>query len=164
MTTVKDDILGRIDADETAWHDLVAHVPSNRLDEPGPMGEWSFRDLVSHLLAWRNRTAARLQAAATGTSRPPAPWPAGMDEDDPINAWFRDQDAGRTAEDLLADYADSFGRLKSAVSAVPDEAFLGEADTPGYFRWRDAAGEITSDFSGHLADHADDVRTWLTSG
>src|SRR5689334_84228 len=101
MTTVKDDILGRIDTDETAWRQLVAEVPAARWDEPGPMGDWSFRDLVSHLLAWRNRTTSRLQAAAAGAPRPPAPWPADMADDDPINSWFRDQDAGRSAHDLL---------------------------------------------------------------
>ena len=164
MTTVKDDILGRIDADEAAWQDLVADVPAQRIDEPGPMGEWSFRNLVSHLLAWRNRTIARLEAAAAGAPRPLAPWPAGMDDDDPINAWFRDQDAGRSAGDLLAEYAASFGQLRSAVQAVPEDAFLGETDTPGYFRWRDTAGEVQSDFTGHLADHAGDARAWLAQG
>ena len=164
MPTVKDDILSRIDADERAWNGLAAQVPPARLDEPGPMGEWSFRDLVSHLLAWRNRTATRLHAAASGAPRPPAPWPAGMTEDDPINAWFRDQDAGRSADELLADYAASFGRIRSAVAAMPADAFLRESETPGYFHWRDSAGELESDFSGHLNDHADDVRTWLARG
>ena len=164
MTTVKDDILGRIDADERAWNDLAAQVPPARMDEPGPMGDWSFRELVSHLLAWRNRTAIRLDAAAAGQPRPPAPWPADMTEDDPINAWFRDQDAGRSADDLRADYAASFGRIRSAVAALPDDAYLGETETPGYFRWRDTAGELQSDFSGHLNDHADDVRAWLAKG
>ena len=164
MTTVQDDILGRIDADERAWKQLAAQVPPSRLDEPGPMGDWSFRDLVSHLLAWRNRTAARLDAAAASAPRPPAPWPADMTEDDPINEWFRDQDAARSADDLLADYAASFGRIRSAVSAMPADAFLGETETPGYFRWRDSAGELQSDFSGHLNDHADDVRAWLARG
>lgn len=164
MTTIKDEILRRIDADEAAWNDLVAQVPSARMDEPGPMGDWSFRDLVSHLLAWRNRTASRLQAAAAGAPRPPAPWPAGMNEDDPINAWFRDQDAGRSAEDLLADYTGSFGRIRDAVAALSADAFVGEGGTPGYYRWRDTAGEVESDFSGHLGDHADDVRAWLGAG
>ena len=164
MTTVKDDILGRIDADEIAWQQLVAEVPASRLDEPGPMGDWSFRDLVSHLLAWRNRTASRLEAAAAGAPRPPAPWPAELTDDDPINAWFRDQDAGRSAGDLLDAYARSFGRLRDAVAALPADAFVGETETPGYFRWRDVTGDVQSDFSGHLADHADDVRAWLAKG
>lgn len=165
MAGTKDVILGKIKADESAWSALVADVPPGRMTEPGPMGDWSFRDLVSHLLSWRNRTIGRLQAAQQGAPRPPAPWPAGMTEDDPINAWFLEQDAGRSAADLLAAYGASFGRVSSAVAALPAEAFISEsADSPGYFRWRDSAGEIESDFSGHLLDHVGDVRAWLARG
>lgn len=165
MATTKDAILEKIKADEAAWNALVAQVPAARMGEAGPMGEWSFRDLVSHLLAWRNRTIGRLAAARTGAPRPAAPWPAGLTDDEPINAWFRDQDAGRSAEDLLAAYAASFERIADVVTALPADAFIAESsDTPGYFRWRDSAGEIESDFSGHLRDHADDVRAWLAAG
>jgi hypothetical protein len=162
MASTKDVILTRIRADEVTWHGLLAEVPTGRMDDPGPMGVWSFRDLVSHLLAWRNRTIGRLEAARLGAPRPPAPWPAGMVDDEPINAWFRDQDAGRSATDLLAAYAGSFARITAAVDALPGGVFLAEsANTPGYFLWRDTAGEIESDFSGHFLEHVDDVRAWL---
>jgi len=51
-----------------------------------------------------------------------------------------------------------------AVAALPGDSFVSESETPGYFRWRDTAGEIESDFSGHLLDHVDDVRAWLARG
>src|SRR5436190_13543951 len=111
MASTKDQILGTIAADEGDWASLVAEVPAARIDEPGPMGDWSFRDLVSHLLAWRNRTIGRLQAAQAGAPRPANPWPATVSDDDPINAWLRDQDAGRSAQELLGAYAASFARL-----------------------------------------------------
>ena len=165
MASTKDVILGKIKTDESAWAALVADVPPARMAEPGPMGEWSFRDLVSHLLSWRNRTIGRLQAASQGAPRPPAPWPADVTDDDPINAWFLNQDAGRSTSDLLAAYGASFERISEAIAALPGESFLSEsATTPGYFRWRDNAGEIESDFSGHLLDHVDDVRAWLARG
>lgn len=165
MASTKDVLLARIIEDEGAWHALVADVPLARMAEPGPMGDWSFKDLVSHLLAWRNRTIGRLEAAAQGAPRPAQPWPAGVSDDEPINAWFRDQDASRTAEDLLEAYAASFGRVSAAVAALPPKAFVAEsAGTSGYFRWRDTAGELESDFSGHLREHVDDVRAWLATG
>ena len=164
MASTKDVILDKIKADESAWAALVADVPPARMTDPGPMGDWSFRDLVSHLLSWRNRTIGRLEAARQGAPRPAAPWPADMNEDDPINAWFLDQDAGRSAADLLAAYGASFNRIARAVASLPAELFLSESATAGYFRWRDSAGEIESDFSGHLLDHVDDVRVWLARG
>jgi hypothetical protein len=162
MASTKEEILGLIGADQAAWNALVAEVPAGRRNEPGPMGDWSFRDLVSHLLAWRTRTLTRLESARLGEPRPAPPWPATVTDDDPINAWFLEQDAGRSADDLLGTYAASFDKLATAVRALPDEAFIAEsATTPGYFRWRDSNGELESDFSGHLNDHADDVRAWL---
>ena len=165
MASVKEQILAGIAADELAWKALVAEVPSARMSEPGPMGDWTFRDLVSHLLAWRDRTISRLEAARTGAPRPANPWPAGMDEDDPINDWFRQQDAARSAAGLLGAYAASFGRLDGAVAALSPDAFINESPaSPGYYRWRDNTGEVESDFSGHLNDHSDDVRAWLARG
>lgn len=163
MASTKDQILDKVNADAVAWAGLVGEVPPDRMDEPGSMGEWSFRDLVSHLLAWRNRTIGRLRAAAAGAARPADPWPSTVTEDDPINAWLRDQDEGRSAGELLDAYGASFAQLAAAVRALPDAAFLAESDTPGYFSWRDNSGEVTSDFSGHLEDHAGDVRSWLAT-
>ena len=46
--------------------------------EPGPMGEWTFKDLAAHLLGWRDRThrpgsKPRRRAGAPSQRRP---WPA----------------------------------------------------------------------------------------
>jgi hypothetical protein len=131
------------------------------MDEPGAMGEWTFRDAVSHLLAWRRRAIARLEAAAHGEPRPGNPWPAGMDGDEPINDWFRQQDAGRSADDLLAEYDGSFDRMAAAVAAWPASADPVESDTPGYYRWNDASGSLESDFFGHMRDHVGDIEAWL---
>ena len=165
MASVKEQILQGVAADEIAWNRLVAEVPPARMSEPGPMGDWTFRDLVSHLLAWRDRTISRLEAAGAGAPRPANPWPAGTDDDDPINDWFRRRDDGRTAADLLQAYAASFARLTAAVAALAPAAFVHESPaSPGFYRWRDNAGELESDFSGHLNDHSDDVRAWLARG
>lgn len=37
------------------------------LVQPGPIGEWTFGELAGHLLGWRNRTLARLEAAAAAS-------------------------------------------------------------------------------------------------
>src|SRR5215218_5407738 len=111
-------------ADQQSWRDLAAEVGESRYDEPGAMGDWSFGDVAGHLLGWRNRTIARLEAAAAGQADPPAPWPAELgDDDEPINAWIRDNDraAGRSGADLVAAYDASYDRLQTALDALPDE-------------------------------------------
>ena len=161
MASIGEDLAARFRADRATWQALVAKVPAERANEPGAMGDWTFRDAVSHLAAWRARTVGRLEAAARGDPRPGNAWPADLTDDDPINAWFRDQAAGRALDDLLAEYDASFERMAAAVAALPASANPVESETPGYYRWNDANGPLESDFFGHLAGHVTDVEAWL---
>jgi Mycothiol maleylpyruvate isomerase N-terminal domain. len=161
MASTGEQLAARFRANRATWRALVAKVPPARMGEPGPMGEWSFKDTVSHLAAWRSRTIGRMEAAVRGEPRPGNPWPADLNEDDPINDWFRRQAADRSVEDLLAEYDASFERMAAAVAALPAGANPVESDTPGYYRWNDASGPLESDFFGHLAGHVDDVEAWL---
>src|SRR5207247_11415869 len=123
--------------------------------EPGPMGDWSFGDLAGHLVGWRNRTIARLEAAARGDADPPPPWPAELDDDDAINKWIHDEHAERSAGQLVADYDASYDRLIRALDALPD------AMLTTVIGW---LGEplVNVDFIGHLHDeHVPSVRAWL---
>jgi uncharacterized protein (TIGR03083 family) len=144
-----------IRADQEFWRRLAAEVGPARYAEPGPMGEWSFADLAGHLAGWRNRSIARLGALARSEPEPAPPWPADLQEDDEINAWIRDQDAGRSPDQLVADYAESYDRLIEALQALPEEKqavvvpWIGEP-------------LVDVDFTGHLHDeHVPAVRAWL---
>ncbi len=112
--------IAAIRADQQFWRELAAEVGPDRFDEPGPMGEWSFGDLAGHLVGWRNRTLARLEAFSRGLPDPPDPWPAGLADDDAINDWIHDWHATRTAGQLVGDYEASYDRLVAALDAMPD--------------------------------------------
>src|SRR5690349_20177093 len=91
-------------ADRRCWRDLVAEVGREHMAEPGPMGEWTFKDLAAHLAAWRDARIPMLEALARGEPIPAAPWPASMTDDDEINAWLQDRDSRRSLDDILDDY------------------------------------------------------------
>src|SRR3954468_6080887 len=106
-------VIGGIAKVRERWRQLVADVGPDRVEEPGAMGDWTFKDVASHLTAWRRRTVDRFEALGRGDPRPPPPgrgapeppppWPAelGGDEDDPINAWIHDQTKDRPADEVL---------------------------------------------------------------
>lgn len=145
-------------ADQRVWRALVDEVGRDRMDEPGPMGEWTFKELTSHLAGWRQRRIAELEAVAAGTPRPPDPWPAGLGDDDRINDWIRERDRYRSLEDVLADYDKSFERLAAAIEALPEAV----SSDPGFFPWSDGVPIAEGDFTGHLHDeHLPDIRAWL---
>jgi len=141
------------------WRGLVADVGPDRLETPGAMGDWTFKDVAAHLTAWRRRTVARLEAAAHGTAEPPPAWPAelGNAEDDPINAWIHDQTKDRPASELLADADAVYEDFIASVRALPLDAVT----DPQRFPWLDGQALVDAAFGGHLDEHEPDARRWL---
>jgi hypothetical protein len=161
-TAAQRDVAARIRADRQVWRDLVAEVGPDRMHEPGPMGEWTFKDMAAHLAAWRNNRIPQLEAVGRGEPPPPPTWPAGMDEDDyeAINAWFHERDRDRPLDEVLADYDGSFERLAAAVEAVPEDV----ARDPNAFPWGDGTPLEAMNFTEHLhEEHLPDVRRWLAA-
>jgi uncharacterized protein (TIGR03083 family) len=159
MQTRSEQVAG-IKADQQFWRDLVAEVGPERYGEPGAMGEWTFGDLAGHLLGWRDRTIARLEAAARREPDPYADEPEGEDAVDAVNVTIRDNDAGRPPAELIDAYADSYDRLIRALDALP-ESMLND---PQAFPFVDGP-LIDVLFTGHLhEEHVPDVREWLDAG
>jgi hypothetical protein len=154
----------RIRADQRFWRALVDEVGRDRMDEPGPMGEWTFKDLAAHLAGWRERRIGELEAVAAGRPRPPLPWPAELDGDDErVNDWLHERDRDRPLEDALADYDRSFELLATAIEALPEDI----AGDPDYFAWTGGVPITDIDFTDHLhEEHLPAIRAWLeaTSG
>src|SRR6266545_2725858 len=144
-TMSRAEVVDRIRADRTFWRALADEVGRSRMEEPGPMGDWTFKDLASHLAGWRNWRIAQLEASARGEPEPSSPWPAELEDDDSINAWIHERDRNRTLEDVLADYDSSFERLAAALEALPE----GVLTDPNYFGWTGGTPIIEGDFLGH---------------
>ena len=158
MSTVrtKDDLLAHIQAEHANWRALVAEVGEERMEQPGPMGDWTFKDLVAHLTGWRERTIRRLEA---GPGREPTTaWPSHLTEDDEINQWIYEQNRDRPLREVLAEADASHQRLAAAVAALPEE----DLTTPGRFAWMEGKPLADGDFFGHLhEEHEPDIRAWL---
>ena len=145
------------EAERDTWRRLVAEVGEERMERPGPMGEWTFKDLAAHLTGWREVLIARLEAGPG--QEPPTPWLADLTEDDDINAWLYARNRDRALRDVLAGAEASYARVAAAIDALPEE----EVTTPGRFSWLEGQALVRmADFPTHLAEeHAPDVRAWL---
>lgn len=144
------------------WRLLASDVPLDRMEEPGAMGEWTFKDLAAHLTGWRRRTVRLLEAAARREPPPANPWPAelGDDDDDPINAWLHDQSKDRPLTEVLADADRVYVEFIAAIARLPTEVLT----DPNRFDWMDGLALVDGDFSEHFGEHEPDVRRWLASG
>ena len=158
MSTVrtKDDLVAHIRAEHDGWRALVAEVGEERLEQPGPMGDWTFKDLAAHLTGWRERTIRRLEAGPG--QEPPTAWPSNLTDDDEINQWIYEQNRDRPLREVLAEADASHQRLAAAVEALPEE----DLTTPGRFTWMEGKSLAGGDLFGHLhEEHEPDIRAWL---
>jgi hypothetical protein len=162
--TRREALIDEVRALRERWRRLVADVGPDRLEEPGAMGDWTFKDVAAHLTVWRRRTVNRLEAAARGEPEPANPWPAnlrpaelGEDEDDPTNAWIHDQTKDRPAAELLAEADAIYDDFIAAIRALPSKAVT----DPNRFPW--LAGKALADggFGSHLDEHEPGIRGWL---
>jgi len=161
-TPARDRIVAALEREQEAWRALVAEVGADRMDEPGPMGDWSFRDLAAHLMGWRERTIARVEAAATGAAEPPDPWPSELndldDDAEAINAWIQEQSLGRSTDELLAAVDASHDRLAAALSQFP-EAVLTD---PSAIPTMEGTAAVDVDWVSHYhEEHEASVLAWL---
>ena len=155
----RDALIASIEGVRERWCRLVADVGPDRLERPGAMGDWTFKDVAAHLTAWRRRTVDRLDAAARGAAEPPPFWPAelGSDEDDVINAWIHDRTTHQAASELLAQADAVYDDFVAAVRRLPIDAVT----DPDRFPWLAGVSLADSDVGGHLDEHEPGVRRWL---
>lgn len=158
----RDDLLAEIRQEQAAWRDLLAEIGEDRMEEPGSMGGWTFKDLTAHLLFWNDRTLARIEAGPGGDAPPPWPESIGHEDEiedwDEVNAWIHEQSRDRTLRDVLDDKDRQYERLADLIAALSDEALM----TPGHFDWMGGRALVEAEFFGHLhEEHLPSIRAWL---
>jgi hypothetical protein len=154
---MKAELLRELDSEQENWEDLLRQIGEERMKEPGVAGFWSVKDIVAHISAWRRRTVGRLEAAARGEPDPTPPWPADLNEDDAINAWFYERDRDKSVAQVLSESREVFQKLRSAIEKLPQEVL----DDPGrvsYFKgWTFTGPGLFSHFHD---EHEADMRAF----
>jgi hypothetical protein len=153
------ELVAQLNSEQQAWERLLGQIGEDRMEEPGVAGEWSTKDVVAHLTAWRRRTVGRLEAVAHGRPEPAHEWPAALRDDDEINAWFHERDRDKSVRQTLAESRGLFEQLVSAIAKLPEDSL----DDPARFPWMQGAPLTGATLFGHFHDeHEADMRAWLS--
>ena len=152
---------------QAAWDDLAARVGPDRLDIPGAMGRWTFKDLADHLTVWEQHELARLTAALAGAPEPAPPWPPELTEDDARNAWMQARTTTRSGATVLAEAHAIFDAAAALVRQMP-EAYL---NSPASIPWLAGLalgpalvrGDWLQFHQHYQEDHAAEVEAWLAA-
>jgi hypothetical protein len=153
------ELLAELDSENQNWERLLAEIGEDRMEEPGVAGDWSTKDVVAHLAAWRRRTVGRLEAVAKGQPEPASEWPPELREDDEINEWFHARDRAKSVREVLSESRSVFQKLRSAIEKLPDEVLQDPARLP----WMQGTALSGATLFGHFhEEHEADMRGWLS--
>jgi hypothetical protein len=149
--------------ERAGWESLLAEVGEARMAEPGPMGFWTFKDLLSHLTAWQRYAQAPLEEALVGEC-PATPWPADLNpevDQNQINQFIYDETHDLPLPAVLGDARQVWDRLEEGLTLLPEQAL----SEPGYNAWTngEALGPlVVREATAHFhQDHEAAVRSWL---
>jgi hypothetical protein len=158
LTTSKAQLLTDLQDEQAQWEALLGDIGEAHMTQPGVGGEWSIKDIVAHLTAWRRRTVGRFQAALRHEPTPPPPWPPELPTDDEVNAWMYASDRDRPLADVLAESRAVFQQLVDTLSAFPETELL----DPTRFDWMGDGPWNGAALFGHFhEEHEPDMRAWL---
>lgn len=139
---------GRLQGEWTRLMESFSGLPESALNEPGPVGLWSVRDLLGHIATWEEEALKALPVILEGKTLPRYASSGGIDA---FNAREQDRKGGITLAELKRDLAATHERLIAYLTSVPETAYAKE----GRFLKR-----LRQDTYGHYREHAAQVVLW----
>jgi hypothetical protein len=152
----KQQLLERVRQERASWQAILVQVSEGRMNVPGAMGDWTFKDTVAHLTTWWRREVARLSAAQRG-ERPPDHPP--QNEVSVINQWIYLTNRDRPLDDVLRDAQAVWQQLEEGLATTPERVL---AQCFDWLEGRALGSGIVDDFVLHLhEEHEPLIRAWL---
>ncbi|MCU0489177.1 MAG: ClbS/DfsB family four-helix bundle protein [Anaerolineales bacterium] len=128
-TTMKQHLQAALREQFDQWEKLLTSLSEEQATAPSQFSSWSVKDLVAHLMAWQQRSIARMEAA--GADQEPAlpVWLPGLDPEDeettePVNAWIYAQYHALPWLEVYAEWRAGFLRFLAATERITEKDLL----------------------------------------
>ncbi len=165
MLSTKEELLAILWRMRADIERFAAEAGPGRMEVPGVAGDWSLKDVIAHLNAWRWWSVARMEGALRNEEPRPI-WVADVDEweegnVDQINEEFFESSRQKSVLDVLRDSRATFDRLEDAIMALTDEQLF----ESGRYAWLEGypVSAIVLGSAGHLfEDHERDINLFLS--
>ena len=115
----RDEILTALKDSRAKMEAALAGLTETQLVEPGALGEWSVKDLLSHLTAWEAEVVTRLAKLKAG-KKIQSIVPADSDIDSLNAKWYK-ENKGRDLDRVLADFRGVREQMIRQVESMTDK-------------------------------------------
>jgi hypothetical protein len=145
-------LLRRLDAAWAAFEASYAGLSDAQLMEPGVEGDWSVRDLLTHVTIWEEEALKHLPTIIAGGRPPRYAEQGGIDA---FNARMVEERRSLSLAEVRRQQGDTHRRLVTFVRETPADQFAGETR---------ARRRLRLDTYGHYPLHAAAIRAWRERG
>ncbi len=153
----KKEILNALEQGREKFLQAMDGLSDERMQQPGVVGEWSVKDLLSHLSLWEAELIRLLWELKQG-QKPTYPMLADQDVDRLNEKWFRESKTrplGRVMADFLAVRKQTIHQVESFIEKdLTDPRCYPALGGEPLEEW------IAGDSYDHEAEHEAQVRAW----
>ena len=159
--TDKATLLNEMQRGYLALEAMLTPLDETQMTTAGVNGDWSIKDVLTHLTAWQRTMVARLHAAVRNEK--PALTDLTDEEIDRLNEQFYQEGKSRPLAQVLMDFRTTYLQIVEDVQALPWEdladshRFVWLNGTP---LWRYVAGDTYE----HYQEHIESIREFLKTG
>jgi hypothetical protein len=160
--TSKANLLDAIASARAALESALARLDDRTLAETVIAGEWTGKDIMTHVADWERRFLRWVEIGRRGEI-PQRPEPGlTYDDLDRLNREMVERSRNLSLDDVRAEFAASYRTILDAVTAMSEQ----ELFAVGYYPW---TGEypllpyLRSNTDEHYAEHAAELQAWLQS-
>lgn len=140
------------------WEARLAGLSEAHITQAPAAGQYSIKDQIAHLMAWQQRTIARVDAARLNREPQFPAWPANLDPEaegdtEPINAWIYEIHRDRSWAQVHEDWRAGFQHLLISAQDIAELDLLDE----GRYAWLNgySLALILLATYGHHREHLD---------
>lgn len=117
------------------WEARLTDMGEAQITRAPATGLFSIKDEIAHLMAWQQRTFARVDAVRLNRQPQFPVWPANLDPEaegdtDPVNAWIYETHRDRSWSHVHQEWRAGFQRLLTAAQDISERDLLDEGRYP----------------------------------
>jgi hypothetical protein len=155
----KDEIFEALEDEREKFLDAIEGLSDEAVLEAGVVGEWSVKDILSHLIAWEAEQVKLLWQAKQGI-QPNTVHFSDRSVDELNAAWYAEFKA-RPLDRILADFQAVRKQTERRVNSYSDK----DLNDPQRYPWLQGFSLwewVANDSFKHEAEHAAQIRAWRT--
>jgi len=157
--TTRADLLKEIYAERDKLEALLKTMPPDVFSEKKVVGEWTVKDVLSHLIAWEQMVILWVQSGYEGKTIPVPAEGFKWSELPELNEKIYHEHKEESSSEVLAKFDQSYHQILDLLNAIPEQDLF----TPGLHKWQNK-NMLAAYFKSSMSSHYLWARKEITKG